>query len=98
MSVGGVALLADDCTTIYINVTLSAPLLFNEKIKKFANRSRKYWKILHVEASTQITHSFAEAENKTFLLFVNVKQEKYDSSSKQVKIIRFSVFNIWCFP
>jgi hypothetical protein len=49
---------------------------------------------MHVEASTQITHSFAEAENKTFLLFVNVKQEKYDSSSNQVKIIGFTVFKI----
>jgi hypothetical protein len=46
----------------------------------------------------RITHPFAEAENKTFLLFVNVKQEKYDSFSKQVKIIRFSDFNISCFP
>jgi hypothetical protein len=53
---------------------------------------------MHVEASTQITHSFAEAENKTLLLFVNVKQEKYESSSKQVKEIVFSVFNISCFP
>jgi hypothetical protein len=44
---------------------------------------------MHVEASTQITHRFAEAENQTFLLFVNVKKEKYDSSSKQVKIIGF---------
>jgi hypothetical protein len=39
-----------------------------------------------VEASTQITHPFAEAKTKTLLLFVNVKQEKSDSSSKQVKI------------
>jgi hypothetical protein len=53
---------------------------------------------MHVEASTQITHPFAEGENKTLLLFVNVKQEKYDLSSKQVKIIEFSVFNISCFP
>jgi hypothetical protein len=53
---------------------------------------------MHVEASTQITHPFAEAENKTLLLFVNVKQEKYDSSSKQVKIIGFFVFKISCFP
>jgi hypothetical protein len=51
---------------------------------------------MHVEGSTQITHPYAEAENKTLLLFVNVKQEKYDSSSKQVKIIVFSVFNILC--
>jgi hypothetical protein len=36
---------------------------------------------MHVEATTQITHPFAEAELKTLLLFVNVKQEKYDSSS-----------------
>jgi hypothetical protein len=49
---------------------------------------------MHVEASTQITQPFAEA----LLLFVNVKQEKYDSSSKQVKIIRFSVFNILWLP
>jgi hypothetical protein len=38
---------------------------------------------MHVEASTQITHPFAEAENKTLLLFVNVKQQKYDSSSSK---------------
>jgi hypothetical protein len=52
---------------------------------------------MHVEASTQITHPFAEAENKTFiLLFVNVIQEKYDSPSKQVKIIEFlfSLFRV----
>jgi hypothetical protein len=54
---------------------------------------------MHVEASTQITHPFAEAgNNKTLLLFVNVKQEKYDSTSKQVIIIGFSVFSILCFP
>jgi hypothetical protein len=41
---------------------------------------RKYRKIMHVEESTQITHPFAEAENKILLFFVNVKQEKYDSS------------------
>jgi hypothetical protein len=33
---------------------------------------------MHAGASTQMTHPFAEAENKTFLLFVNEKQEKYD--------------------
>jgi hypothetical protein len=53
---------------------------------------------MHVEASTQISHPFAKAENKTILFYVNVKQEKYDSSSKQVKIIRFSVLKISCFP
>jgi hypothetical protein len=53
---------------------------------------------MHVlEASTQITHPFEEAEHKTLLLFVHAKQEKCDSSSKQVKIIGFSVFNISCF-
>jgi hypothetical protein len=36
---------------------------------------------MHVKASTQITHPFAKAE-KTLLLFVNIKQTKYDSSSK----------------
>jgi hypothetical protein len=46
----------------------------------------------------KITHFFAVAENKTLLLFVIVKQEKYDSASKQEKIIGFSVFNISCFP
>jgi hypothetical protein len=61
-------------------------------------RSRKYRRIMLVKASTQITQPFAEAENKTLLLFVNVKQEKYDSSLKQVKLIGFSVFNISCFP
>jgi hypothetical protein len=60
--------------------------------------SRKYRKITHVEASTEITHPFARAENKTLLLIVNVIQEKYDSSSKQVKIIGFSVFNTSCLP
>jgi hypothetical protein len=53
---------------------------------------------MHVEASTQITHPFAEAENKNPLVVVNIKQEKYDSSSKQVNLIRFFVFNISCFP
>jgi hypothetical protein len=52
---------------------------------------------MHVEASPQITYPFAEAVNKILLLFVNVKQEKYDSSSNQVKIIGFSFFNIMCF-
>jgi hypothetical protein len=46
---------------------------------------------MHVEASTQITHPFAEA----ILLFVNVKQEKYDSSSKQVKKLGF-LFSTFC--
>jgi hypothetical protein len=50
---------------------------------------------MHVEISTQITHPFAEAENKTLLLFGIVKQKKYDSSSKQVKIIiLFSTFRV----
>jgi hypothetical protein len=55
---------------------------------------------MHVEdeESTLITHSFAEAESKALLLFVKVKQKKDDSSSKHVKIIGFSVFNISCFP
>jgi hypothetical protein len=53
---------------------------------------------MHVEESTQTTHPFAEAESKTLLLFVNVKQKKFDSSSKQVEIIGFSVFKISCFP
>jgi hypothetical protein len=52
----------------------------------------------NVEASTQNTQRFIGVENKTLLLFVNVKQTNYDSSSKQVKIIGFSVFNISCFP
>jgi hypothetical protein len=30
-------------------------------------------KIMHLETSTQFAHPFAEAENKTHLLFVNVK-------------------------
>jgi hypothetical protein len=51
-----------------------------------------------IEESTQIIHPFAEAESKTLLLFEDVKQKKYDSSSKQVKIIGFSFFNISCFP
>jgi hypothetical protein len=80
----------------HINVAIFAPSL----LKRRANirRSRKYRRIMHVKASTQITQPLAEAENKTLLLFVNVKQEKYDSSSKQVKLIGFSVFNISCFP
>jgi hypothetical protein len=53
---------------------------------------------MHVEASTKTTNPFAEAENQTLFLFVNVKQVKNDSSSKQVEIIGFSVFNISCFP
>jgi hypothetical protein len=67
----------------HINVAPSE----NKKIRK--DRSKKYRKIM--QASTQITHPFAEVENKTLLLFVNVKQ-------KQVKIIGFSVFNISSFP
>jgi hypothetical protein len=62
----------------HINVALSVPSLL-----KSTYRSRKYRKIMHVEVSTQITHPFAEAEDKTLLLFVNVKQEKYDSSQSQ---------------
>jgi hypothetical protein len=51
---------------------------------------------MQVEASKEITHPFAETENKTFLLLVNLKQEQYDSASKQLKIIGFSVFIISC--
>jgi hypothetical protein len=53
---------------------------------------------MHVEAPKQSLHLFAEAENKILLWFVNVKQEKYDSSSEQVKSIGFSVLKIWCSP
>jgi hypothetical protein len=49
---------------------------------------------MHVEASTQIPHPFAEAENKTMLLFVNVKQEKYDSSSKHLSLTAASFIKI----
>jgi hypothetical protein len=66
--------------------------------KNRTHKNRKYRKIIHVEASTQIIHPFAKAENKTLLLFVSLKQKKYDSSSKQVKIFGVSVFNISCFP
>jgi hypothetical protein len=38
---------------------------------------------MHVEESTQNTHPFAETESKTLLLFGNVKQKKYDSSSSK---------------
>jgi hypothetical protein len=70
-----------------------------EKIRKFAHTDGENTiKKMHVEESTQITHPFAEAECKTLLLFVNVKQKKYDTSSKQVETIGFSVFNISCFP
>jgi hypothetical protein len=79
----------------HINVAISAPSLL---IKILTHRSRKYQKIMHMEASTQISLPFAEAENKTLLLFLNVKQEKYDLLPKKVKIIGFSVFNISCFP
>jgi hypothetical protein len=68
-----------------INVALSATSRLMRKQKKLQPRSRKYLKIMHVDASTQITQPFAEAENKTLLLFVNIKQEKYDSSSNFVK-------------
>jgi hypothetical protein len=54
-----------------INTYLLPQFLFENK-KISTRSSRKYQKIMHVEASTQITHPFAEAENKTILLSVNV--------------------------
>jgi hypothetical protein len=77
--------------------------VFTITINKYllrTHRSRKYRKIMHVEdeESTVITHPFAETESKALLLFVKVKQKKDDSSSKHVKIIGFSIFNISCFP
>jgi predicted nucleic acid-binding protein len=78
----------------HINVALSAPLFLMRELKIRTHRSRKYRKIMHVKHNqTTHTHPF---EKKTLLLFVNVKQENYDS--KQVKIIGYSVLNISCFP
>jgi hypothetical protein len=37
---------------------------------------------LRIFRSINTCYSFAEAENKTLLLFVNVKRENYESSSK----------------
>jgi hypothetical protein len=71
---------------------------FREDKKTRTQRSRKYQKIKHVPASAETTYPFAEVEYKTLLFFVNVKQKKFDSSTKQVKIIGISVFNISCFP
>jgi hypothetical protein len=55
---------------------------------------------MHVEALKKNTHPFAEAEIKTLLLFVNVKQQKNDSSkaSKNNWVFCFSVFTILGFP
>jgi hypothetical protein len=54
--------LADDCAPYKCCIICS--LTSYEKIKKIhSHRSRKYRKIMHAEASTQITHPFAEAEN-----------------------------------
>jgi hypothetical protein len=67
--------LADDCKPYKCYFICS--LTSYEKRKKNRNhRSRKYRIIMHIEASTQTAHPFAEAENKTFLLFVNVKLKK----------------------
>jgi hypothetical protein len=96
MLVADMLVLADDCTPFKCCIICSLTSI--EKIIKIHTKKQKIPKITHVEASTQITQPFAEAENQTLLLFVNVKQEKYDSSSKQVKIIGFSVSNISCFP
>jgi hypothetical protein len=80
----------------FINKNLLTHLLLEKKIAHTETENNR--KIMHEEASTQTTDPFSKALNKTFLLFGNVKQEEYDSSSKQVKIIGFSVFNISCFP
>jgi hypothetical protein len=58
----------------------------NKKIRKY--RNRKYRKINFLP--------FCRSRKQN--LFVNVKQEKYDSSSKQVKIIGFSCFQHFVFP
>jgi hypothetical protein len=72
---------------------MSVHPLIMRKQKIHTHRSRKYRKRMHVEASTQITHSIAEEENIT-LIVCKCKTEKYDSSSNQLKIIGFTVFNI----
>jgi hypothetical protein len=65
----------------HINVALFAPSLLMRK-----NSHTQKQKIQKNNARTSInTNYFAEAENGTLLLFVNVTQEEYDSSSKQVK-------------
>jgi hypothetical protein len=66
--VADVLVLADDCTRYKCCIISSLTSLHTQKQKIPKNNAR--------EASTQITHSFAEEE--TLLLFVNVKQEKYD--------------------
>jgi hypothetical protein len=58
-----------------INTYLLPHFLWENK-KIHTHKSRKYRKVIHIEASTQITHPFAEAENKTLMLFLNDKQEK----------------------
>jgi hypothetical protein len=40
------------------------------------HRNRKYQKIMHVEASTQITHPFAEAEKKNSFVICKCSTEK----------------------
>jgi hypothetical protein len=68
-------------------------ICWNNKIHQFyrleiwRSSSKTSWATPYL---LQIFDPFAEAENKTILLFENAKQEKYDSPSKQVKIIRFS--------
>jgi recombinational DNA repair protein RecR len=65
MLVADVLVMADNCTPYkYCNIcSLTSSY---EKIKICKHRSRKYRKIIHVEASTQITHPFAAAENLSF--------------------------------
>jgi hypothetical protein len=69
VSVADVLVLADYC----ILYKCAPSLLTIKKIR--THRSKKYRKIKHVRGPTQITHPVAEAEHKTLLLFVNIKQE-----------------------
>jgi hypothetical protein len=72
-------LISESISPSFLKMKMNTPSL----LRKFASfllssinthRSRKP-KIMHEEASTQIIHPFAEAENKTLFLFVNVKQK-----------------------
>jgi hypothetical protein len=54
----------EQLTILAINLYLLSHFL--RENKKFrTHRSRKYRKLMHVEASTQITNPFAKAKNKT---------------------------------
>jgi hypothetical protein len=66
-----------------------ADLLEKQNLSYISENTKKIPKNIALRNINTNYSSFGEAENKTLLLFVSVKQENYDSSLKQVKIIGF---------